>query len=729
MSCIIIPPKAPDPPKRGKLDRFADMILEKRVGKEVKSTLDTPLPAVIPGVTPALQALIVIGTIVAFNGAMLTLVNQIRLEFLELITTMPNFEFAVNEDGQETGNFSFVLYSLLREAALYFFIFVFMIFGILLMLKQAELVTTETLKNMLKTSLFGIIIIMIFPYIWDPISDISESSAVWILNPLYTGDPDNPCITESDSYIVAELYSHHRNMSKFASVGGIYADDEPCNPDLRINYLFAKAVFGAAEDIKVESEWWNFIDTINAWFQSGTETIFSAIFLSVTKVSILFFLTTFAALLGSVRQLLTDVIAISLPLLLVFRSLPFWGIDKMANTLLTIFVPLIFVPFFTALIITAGSTSLMTQEINLTTITEEERASGVLDTLARDRYMFWLYAIATLTLAVMTPVLFVPMLSSVASTIGRMVQTGVQAGAMTMAGVTAGAAGGAVSAAKGMAAGGAIGGATLASTIASRGGMGAMIKGMAQGMVVEGSHGKITPGLGSSGGHGGSSVGGVPGAPGYDTGYQLARQRGIDAEAARRAEYGGVYTGAGGRPVPDSHGAAPFVVPGTSPSVTPGSGKPGTPDLHRYGFPGSGESEYMPSVSYAPLGTSSEGMESKRLLGNTGIHSPAFLIRGNTPGAMPKADPLREWQADTMDYADVQKRLYKEPTVEERWLREGSNFAQYQKAEMKKLDPEDTWFKETSAFAQFQKHEGGNGGQNRSSEYKGDEEKKNKLKK
>ena len=171
----------------------------------------------------------------------------------------------------------------------------------------------------------------------------------------------------------------------------------------------------------------------------------------------------------------------------------------MANTLLTIFVPLIFVPFFTALIITAGSTSLMTQEIDLTTITEEERQAGAIDTLARDRYMFWLYAIATLTLAVLTPVLFVPMLSSVAGTISTMVQTGIQSGVMSMAGVTAGAAAGATGTVQGMAAGASATGSGLLSTMASRGGMGSMIKGMAQGMVSEGTHGKITPGGGPAG--------------------------------------------------------------------------------------------------------------------------------------------------------------------------------------------------------------------------------------
>ena len=117
MICITLPPKIPDPPKRSMSSRFTSII---RIVKETKSTLNSPLSAVVPGVTPALQALIIIGTIVAFNGAMLALVNQIRLEFLELITTMPNFEFSVNDAGQETGNFSFVLYSLLRDAAFVF---------------------------------------------------------------------------------------------------------------------------------------------------------------------------------------------------------------------------------------------------------------------------------------------------------------------------------------------------------------------------------------------------------------------------------------------------------------------------------------------------------------------------------------------------------------------------------------------------------------------------------
>jgi len=469
----------------------------------VHKKLNTPLDGLIPGADAGILIVTTIASVLAFSGVMMLLIKEIAAGFVDIVTSVPNFEFQV-VNGVDSGNFTFLMFSIFRDISFYFFIFVFFLFGILLALKQAQLVTSETLKNMIKSAFVGIIIIMIFPYIWDPISDVSEMSSVWMLNPLYSFDKDNPCIVSSDPR-VAELVKYQTLMKERSSVGGIVPDDSSiCDPALRSNYLFAKAIFGASVNIDFKSEggqWWNVFDQINAYATTVAQGIFGVMFEGITKTAMLFFLATMSALVGSMRYLLTDVIVISLPILLALRSIPVLGIDKLAGVLLGVFVPLLFVPFFTALIITAGSTSLLEQEVDVTTVEGTED----LNSLLSDRYLFWVYAVATLSLAVMTPVMFVPMLSSVSSMVGKMVMTGTMTGVMGAASAVQGLAGGGASAMKGLAAGGSTGALGTLKALGTGAGLKALAGGMSSGGVSGAKNafrndlmgsGKIMPGAG-----------------------------------------------------------------------------------------------------------------------------------------------------------------------------------------------------------------------------------------
>ena len=427
--------------------------LVKRIARCIWKKLDTPLPAIIPGGDAGLLILTTIGSILAYTGTMMLLIKEIASGFVGIITDVPNFEFAI-VDGVESGNFSFLMFSILRDASFYFFVLVFLIFGLLLILKQAQLVTSETLKNMVKSACVGIIIVMVFPYLWDPISDMSEMSAIMVLNPLYSFDDENPCIT-SDDPRAALLADYQKIMKEKSSVGGMVLEsDSICSPELRPDYLFSKAIFGASLNLEFQSEnngeWWNVLDHINAYVTTISQGIFGIMFEGITKTTILFFLASMTALVGSMRHLLTDVIAIGLPILLVLRCIPFWGIDKLSDTLTSVFVPLLFIPFLTALIISAGSASLLTQEMDVGIIDSKDDLSS----LGADRYLFWMYSIATLSLAVMSPVMFVPMLGSVASMMGKMVMTGTMTGVMGATGAAQGMIHGGSSAFSGLAAGG-----------------------------------------------------------------------------------------------------------------------------------------------------------------------------------------------------------------------------------------------------------------------------------
>ena len=188
-------------------------------------------------------------------------------------------------------------------------------------------------------------------------------SALWVLNPLYSFDEDAPCISSKDPRAV-QLADWQRTMKQNSVPPLVQWDPkEECLPSLRPDYLFSKAIYGATIDLDFEDEaegdWWNIIDKLTAYTTVISQGIFGIIFEGVTRATILFFLASMSALVGSMRHLLTDVIAIGLPILLVLRCLPFGGIEKMANTLLSVFVPLLFVPFFSALIITATAITLL----------------------------------------------------------------------------------------------------------------------------------------------------------------------------------------------------------------------------------------------------------------------------------------------------------------------------------------------------------------------------------
>lgn len=502
--------------------------LSKSIPSKLYNTLNKPLPAIIPGGDAGLLILTTIGSILAYTGAMMILIKQIAAGFVGIITDNPNFDFQI-VNGVESGNFSFLMFSILRDVSFYFFSLVFVIFGILLLLKQAELVTSDTLKNMLKSAFIGIVIIMIFPYMWDPISDVSTMSAVWVLNPLYSFDDEEPCVGTSDPR-TAQLADYQREMKEKSSVGGIVGEsDSICSPDLRPDYLFSKAIFGASFDLEFESEskgeWWNVLDNINAYITTISQGIFGIMFEGITKTTILFFLASMAALVGSMRHLMVDVISIGLPIFLVLRCLPFWGIDKMANMLLSVFVPLLFVPFFTALIISAGSASLLTQEMDVGVISNSDELAS----LGTDRYLFWMYSIATLSLAVMTPVMFVPMLGSVASMMGKMVMTGTMTGVMGAAGAATGMAQGGAAAFSGMSQNMGRGGA-LKSMFTNPSSMGKIIGGMGSGGMTAvkgafandlGGANRIIPGAGGPGSFSSkNNPAGGEGSKAHASGYQ-----------------------------------------------------------------------------------------------------------------------------------------------------------------------------------------------------------------
>jgi hypothetical protein len=435
-----------------------------------------------PGGDAAILILTTIATTLAYVGAMTALINFMAADFTYLTTRVPNFDFQII-NGEETGNASFLVFSVLRDMSFQLFIFVLVLFAVLLILKQAQLASNETMKKMLQGAVFGVIILLIFPYIWDPISDTAEKSALSLMNPLYTHDENNPCPERDGNRRDMLFFQHMTTIAEHSEAIGLTPDpDSICRPDLLPNYLFAKALFGADQALEftgdAETEWWDIGSKIEAQLAVFSDSVMSVLFVGLTKTAMLFFLTSMAVFVSDMRFLLLDVIAISLPLLLVLRCIPFLGIDKMSNTLTEIFIPLLFAPILAALIMLAGATDLVAQEERIITISSPDDINSIMP----DRFLFSLHAMATLTLVIISPVMFVPMLGSVSSMMAKMTMTGIMSGIMGTAGMMKGVAGGAMSGFSGMKAGGGLSTmGAVKSMFTNPGAMGSVIGGAATG--------------------------------------------------------------------------------------------------------------------------------------------------------------------------------------------------------------------------------------------------------
>ena len=181
-----------------------------------------------PGADAAIMIITTIATTLAYVGAMSLLINFMASHFTHLTTRVPNFDFQII-NGVETGNPSFLVFSILRDVSFQLFIFVFILFAMLLILKQAQLASNEVMKKMLQGAVFGVIILLIFPYVWDPISDTAEKSALSLMNPLYTFDEDNPCPAVNSSRDVLFM-QHMTTVAEHSTLLGLDVEPELCVP-------------------------------------------------------------------------------------------------------------------------------------------------------------------------------------------------------------------------------------------------------------------------------------------------------------------------------------------------------------------------------------------------------------------------------------------------------------------------------------------------------------------
>lgn len=316
------------------------------------------------------SAIIIIGiiiAIIAIVNATLAWSDVLESNFVKLITDMPVFEYDVN-NGEETGNENFQLYMLLRNISFYIFLAAMFVAGISFMLEHINWVPPETAINIISKSVFYIIFFFVFPALWDLSATMVEESSLWILNP-----------------------------------------EDPQNPIQKVEFIFSK--LGAIETPEVS------FDGIVAGIGDPVgvfEGFFLNVFLAAFKAIALVIFVFLVFIIGTIRMVFTAVLIIGLPVILTLSLIPwFFGITK---KLLEALTGLLIAPIIASIVIVAGSAYLGTIE------TSTELEQGAIQQ--------WFSALAVMALAVFIPVMLVPMLGSLVSTITTMTTGAVSSGAM-----------------------------------------------------------------------------------------------------------------------------------------------------------------------------------------------------------------------------------------------------------------------------------------------------------
>lgn len=298
--------------------------------------------------------------IIAIIAATLAWSDILEVSFTNLMIEMPKFEYDIS-NGQETGNRNFELYQLLRNVALIALLFVIVFAGISFAFEHINWVPPETAYQILSKSILYVFFFFFFPPLWDLLATAVEQTSLWILN------PENQ---EHQSANVEIL------LTKLGTIE---------SPEFTLD-----AVVAGVSDPFV-----------------GLKNMFLGSFLSAFKAVafLLFMFITF--LMGTIRLVLTTIIAIALPVILMISLLPFFR--RVTRRFFDAFLGLMIAPIFSALVIIAGVAHLQTIEAN-----------------NPDPLVEWFASLAVMALAATIPVMVVPILGYVLSS-----ASSIAAGAMT----------------------------------------------------------------------------------------------------------------------------------------------------------------------------------------------------------------------------------------------------------------------------------------------------------
>ena len=256
------------------------------------------------------------------------------------------------------------------------------------------------------------ILLFVFPYAWDYGAHLSYMAGAWVLNPLYTLDPESPCPAGWDYTHITQRYE----ASPYHTGGDPYM---LCRPELRVAYVVEQAA--GTTTIQADDHIMGFVAQS---IPAGLAEIFVNMFGALTKAFTIINLTLAAAAAGVIFDVYAGLVVGAMPVWIILYMVP--RLDGLSARFLASIPAILLAPPLTSLVVVMGSSALVS--------TPQGGPAAILGV--------WVGAVSILFLAVLLPAAIIPAVRGVMD-----MSTAVLAsGASASAGVMARTAGGAVSA-------------------------------------------------------------------------------------------------------------------------------------------------------------------------------------------------------------------------------------------------------------------------------------------
>ena len=402
------------------------------------------------------------GSMALFIGLSVAIANVLQAHFLTVAISMPRLH--VDELLQMNANGTLescadasttciltsvdgpvlVMYNLLKETV-FDRVILFTIFVIIIMF-MLEL--AGFIKNMTKPYLMKIVVasllVLALPFFWDYMAEGIEIGALWLLNPLYSVNPEDPCIKDLSNPLLANLAIQNEGIAKRLKGIGSAANDDPnyhCSPNLRVHYIFAKAFHGASYDAPQGADFFEGLGQLLG--QLGANAV-NTLWGGITKATMITFTTMYAiAMLVGSKVWMSSIITI-FPLLVLLTFVPKIGV--VPKKILEMLPGLIMIPIMVSAVIVGGSTGLYMMEQKITDgdplfpIGAKGDAVAGPDDFIGTNLIFWMTAVTVLLIAATTPALLVPSLMSLSNTVGTAVGSAAVSGVVGASAIGKGAA-------------------------------------------------------------------------------------------------------------------------------------------------------------------------------------------------------------------------------------------------------------------------------------------------
>ncbi|GIU71983.1 MAG: hypothetical protein KatS3mg003_1462 [Candidatus Nitrosocaldaceae archaeon] len=228
------------------------------------------------------------------------LIPSTQAWFIDAMISMPKFDY------DNDGNDNYQTYIRLRDIAFIIIAIALVFSAFILFGEEFYIFRKHQAFSIISNGVIFIILLLVFPSLWDMFASFIEQISYYILNP---EDPDD------------------------------------------INAINNKVEFIFQQIGSPNIDW----DTILQFLTNpndAAQTIFRDVFLAVFKAFIAAITVFLMFVIGTVRIVLTAIMIIALPLLLAFSLIPF--ADRVMNRLKDILIGLSFAPILSSLVITAG---------------------------------------------------------------------------------------------------------------------------------------------------------------------------------------------------------------------------------------------------------------------------------------------------------------------------------------------------------------------------------------